>query len=155
MFVYNYITSKYYFLSRDTWDWGLSSFPSSWDLNYCSTRLKWIIVVVKNTKWMLGFNQPIYTLRRLINTNSWRHTDCLIWFGCVMSLCKAVCHHFIIAERGIGGWRAPWPPERAVTSPVIMWLHLTPSRQKSKPLHFFLTLSFICLFFFSPNTWKN
>lgn len=77
-----------------------------------------------------------------------RETVCFI---CALDVWRgpgdAVCYRFICAEKGTGGLRAPWPLERAVTSPAIMWLHPTPSRQKSKPpFFFFLPLSHVfCL----------
>lgn len=73
-----------------------------------------------------------------------------------MSLAKAKCHLFICAEKGIGGWRAPWPPERLVISPAILWLQLTPSRQKSKPfIYFFFPSHFICFIFSFLSAWKK
>lgn len=77
-----------------------------------------------------------------MNTCPWSQKGlCVIGAaGCVT---LKLCDSLVCAERGTGGWRAPWPAERAATSPAIMWLRPTPSRQKSKlpPLFFPLFLS--------------
>lgn len=74
-----------------------------------------------------------------------RETVFNLWSGCAMSPgCRFIC-----AEKGTGGWRAPWPLERAVTSPAITWLRPTPSRQKSKPFFFFPPM-LLCLLYLSP-----
>lgn len=56
----------------------------------------------------------------------------------------------VCAGREIGGWRAPWPAAIAATSPATMWLHPTPSRQKSKVPP--LCLSFLLSFFLASQT---
>lgn len=75
----------------------------------------------------------------------------IVWIEhCWMCDAEAACDFFCVcAERETGGWRAPWPAVRAATSPAIMWLRPTPSRQKSKVPPLFLScscrLKLICL----------
>lgn len=86
-------------------------------------------------------NNPfLCTLRHLMNCSPSSQRLLYLCFGRVMSPGDAACYRFICAEKGTGGWRAPWPLERAVISPAIMWLRPTPSRQKSKA-----SFSLLCL----------
>ena len=52
---------------------------------------------------------------------------------------------FFSPGKEIGGKHAPWQLERRVTFPAIMWLQLTPSRQKSTFCCFLLTTCFSTL----------
>lgn len=54
-----------------------------------------------------------------------------------LSLSSSLRLSLSLTEKGIGGSLAPWQLERAVISPATMWLHPTPSKQKS-------TLSTLC-----------
>lgn len=95
-------------------------------------------VATEKAKW----SASIYLCPEMLDKHQPLKSERLFYlcFGCVMSPAEAVCYRFICAEKGTGGWRAPWPLERAVISPAIMWLHPTPSRQKSKKSFFFFLL---------------
>lgn len=154
MFFYIYSNFLIFFNSRDIWACIYQASPEAKDSITAGTKKKpnpfWVIT--ENAKRLAS----IYFCSEILDEHQPLTSErlCLI---CVLDVRWALvklCYRFICAEKGTGGWRAPWPPERVVISPAITWLHPTPSRQKSKPFYFisFCSVSCFCL---SSSAWKN